>query len=89
MEYREVVDILDVTAPKREAKIIPLRREMKGVERLCLGLGDWRDTLRPREGVKPGEVTARVPDDEFLLRGIVEQWPARVRRIIPEPAILD
>lgn len=88
MEYREIIDILDVTTPKREPKIIPLRRKMKGIEPLRLSLGDWRDTLGPREGIKPGKVTACVPDNEFLLRGIVEQWSAQVRRIIPEPATL-
>lgn len=76
MEYREIVNILDVTTPECEPKIVSLRSKMKGIECLRLGLGDWRDILGPRESIIPGKVTASVPDNEFLLRGIVEQWSA-------------
>lgn len=85
MEYREIVDVLDVTPAKGEPQVEPVRSEVQRIQRLRLALRYWRDTLRPRKGLEPGEVTARVLDDEFLLWRVVEQRSARVRRINGEP----
>lgn len=71
VEYREVIDVLDVTFPEGELKVVALRGEVQRIQRLRLAFRYWRDVFRTDKCVIPRKMAACVLDDQFFLCCVV------------------